>query len=159
MRAGVLVEEQGAPYLDFEPEGGLSELASRAASYRIAVGPLAGRRTMRLRTAPIEPDPPTGPLTAMREGFSLNAAVACQPHQRRKLERLCQYMARTPHTRMSWMQRLRRVFDIDLSVCPRCSSPTRVIAVLTDPAVISAILKHIDNRAPRAPPTTSANVS
>ncbi len=29
-----------------------------------------------------------------RDGFSLNAAVACQPHQRQRLERLCSYVTR-----------------------------------------------------------------
>ena len=36
------------------------------------------------------------PLTAARDGFSLNAAVACQARQRAKLERLCRYMSRPP---------------------------------------------------------------
>jgi hypothetical protein len=30
------------------------------------------------------------------DGFSLNAAVSCQAHQRHKLERLCRYVARPP---------------------------------------------------------------
>ena len=35
-------------------------------------------------------------LTAARDGFSLNAAVACEDHQREKLERLCRYVRRGP---------------------------------------------------------------
>jgi hypothetical protein len=53
---------------------------------------------------------------------------------------------------MTWMQRLRRVFDIDLSHCPRCGAGLRVVAVITDPRVIAAILLHIDTQAARAPP-------
>ena len=53
---------------------------------------------------------------------------------------------------MSWMQRLRRVFDIDLRHCPRCGATLRVLAVITDPHVIGAILKHLDTHAARAPP-------
>ena len=37
------------------------------------------------------------PFTVDRDGFSLNAAVACQPHQphqRQRLERLCRYVTR-----------------------------------------------------------------
>ena len=66
--------------------------------YRIAVGPLAGQRTMRLRVpTPGESLPPTpGALTANHDGFSLNAAVACGATMRKKLERLCHYMARGP---------------------------------------------------------------
>ncbi len=36
------------------------------------------------------------PLTAARDGFSINAAVACEAHQREKLERLCRYVSRGP---------------------------------------------------------------
>ena len=36
------------------------------------------------------------PFTVARDGFSLNAAVSCQAHQRNKLERLCRYVARPP---------------------------------------------------------------
>ncbi|NOX52824.1 MAG: hypothetical protein GXP16_20165 [Gammaproteobacteria bacterium] len=31
-----------------------------------------------------------------RDGFSLNASVSCQPHQRDRLERLCRYITRLP---------------------------------------------------------------
>jgi hypothetical protein len=37
---------------------------------------------------------PPKPFTAARDGFSLNAAVACKAGDRRKLERLCRYVAR-----------------------------------------------------------------
>jgi uncharacterized protein (UPF0212 family) len=50
------------------------------------------------------------------------------------------------------MQRLQRVFDIDLRHCPRCGAPLRVLAVITDPGVIGAILAHRDTHAARAPP-------
>lgn len=53
---------------------------------------------------------------------------------------------------MTWMQRLRYVFDIDLRACPHCGAELRVLAVITDPRVISAILAHLDTRAARAPP-------
>ena len=35
-------------------------------------------------------------LTATRDGFSLNAAVACRAGERKKLERLCRYVAPPP---------------------------------------------------------------
>jgi len=34
------------------------------------------------------------PFTAARDGFSLNAAVACTATEHRRLERLCRYVAR-----------------------------------------------------------------
>jgi hypothetical protein len=60
---------------------------------------------------------------------------------------------------MNSMQRLRRVFDIDLRACPRRGAALRVIAVDTEPAVISAILEHLDTRAARAPPALAPTQS
>jgi len=48
----------------------------------------------------------------------------------------------------TWAQRLKRVFEIDITLCPRCGGILRVIADITEPAVISKILNHIA----RAPP-------
>ena len=50
---------------------------------------------------------------------------------------------------MSWMQRLRRVFDIYISQCRRCGAALRVLAVITEPRVTAAILEHFDTRAAR----------
>ncbi len=64
----------------------------------IALGPIAGRKTLTLHN----PGAVSGaresdkPLTAARHGFSLNAALVCEDHQRDKLERLCRYVARGP---------------------------------------------------------------
>jgi hypothetical protein len=33
---------------------------------------------------------------------------------------------------MSWMHRLRRVYDIDVSVCPNCGGALKVLAVITE---------------------------
>ena len=53
---------------------------------------------------------------------------------------------------MGWMQCLRFAFDIDLCQCPRCGAALRVLAVITDPRVIAAMLEHIDTRAAPEPP-------
>jgi hypothetical protein len=251
VRAGVLVEDPEQPWLDLESGSTLEHLAAAAVRYRIAVGPIAGRKTLTLRT----PGAVSGareaakPLTAARAGFSLNAALACKDHERDKLERLCRYVSRgpialerlsvdgdglvvyalkhpfrngtthvlfepldfiarlaalvprprthlvryhglfapnakhrhlivdsqssppalghgeqasesLPTAPMTWMQRLRRVFEIDLRVCPRCAGPVRVIAAVTEPALISSILQHLDRRdgsaaGARAPPAQS----
>ena len=232
IRSGALVQDPDQPWFDIEAGGALEQLAGAAVRYRIAVGPMAGRKTMTLH----RPDAVSGenlsskPLTATRDGFSLNAAVLCEPPQPDKLERLCRYVsrgpialdrltidgdglvvyelkrplsngtahvlfaplnfmarlaaliprprvhlaryhglfapnARHPHlivrrytpaipaddnhdvsanstqpnptTPMSWMQRLRRVFQIDLSHCPRCGGTVRVVASITEPALIN----------------------
>ena len=59
---------------------------------------------------------------------------------------------------MTWMQRLKRVFAIDIETCPKCGSKLRVIACIEDPGVIATILEHIRAREaaepsqPREPP-------
>jgi hypothetical protein len=54
---------------------------------------------------------------------------------------------RTPaerHRAMTWAQRLARVFRIDVTRCEYCGGPVRIIASLTDPAVLDRILTARD---------------
>jgi len=44
---------------------------------------------------------------------------------------------------MSWAQRLKRVFAIDIETCRQCRGRLRVIASIEEPAVIERILKHL----------------
>ena len=46
---------------------------------------------------------------------------------------------------MSWAQRLKRVFniDIDIEVCDRCGGSVKVIACIDDQDVIDSILAHL----------------
>lgn len=66
---------------------------------------------------------------------------------------------RTPAQRrraMSWAERLRRVFDIDVSLCERCGGRARIIACIEDPEVIHRILSHLAARGPPEPDLLSA---
>ncbi len=47
---------------------------------------------------------------------------------------------------MTWAQRLKRVFGIDITTCQHCGGAMRVIACIEDPAVIRAILAHLDKK-------------
>ena len=49
---------------------------------------------------------------------------------------------------MSWAQRLKRVFKLDLQSCAGCGGQVRVIACLEDPAVIGKILAHLESQPP-----------
>tara|TARA_B110000977_G_C10764244_1_gene371974 strand:- start:85 stop:387 length:303 start_codon:yes stop_codon:yes gene_type:complete len=49
---------------------------------------------------------------------------------------------------LSWAERLKRVFDRDISFCPLCGDTLRVIAEVTDPDTIQTILAHLRQRAP-----------
>ncbi len=92
MCAGVLVAEAEQPYLDLEMDSPYEQLAGAAIRYVIAAGPQTGRATMRLQDPLLavgESGARAKPLTAGRDGFSLNCAVACEAHDRAKLERVC----------------------------------------------------------------------
>ena len=52
-----------------------------------------------------------------------------------------------PCSPLSWAERLTRVFDIDISVCPLCGGTLRVIADVTEPDAIQTILAHLRQRA------------
>ena len=46
------------------------------------------------------------------------------------------------HVAMSWAQRLKRVFAIEIDTCARCQGRLRVIASIEEPEVIARILAH-----------------
>ena len=50
------------------------------------------------------------------------------------------------HRAMTWMQRLKRVFNIDIETCERCGGKVKMIASIEDPAVIAHILKHLKQK-------------
>ena len=249
LRDCLLIEDADQPYLDLTLDGGLDQLSAASVQYRIATGPHAGRKTLTLRQPGMESTAPSPkPFTVARDGFSLNAAVSCQPHERHKLERLCRYVARpplaidrlsvaddgklcyalkhpystgithflfepldllarlaalvprprtnltryhgvfAPNSRfrrqivprraarstsrtdqktlqvdsppparlhgLTWAERLRRSFEIDISTCVLCGGRLRVIADITQPQLIDKILQHI--KTSRAPPARAA---
>jgi hypothetical protein len=61
---------------------------------------------------------------------------------------------------LTWAQRLKRVFAIDIETCRRCGGKLRVIASIEEAAVIERILEHLGQpaesvdpgHASRAPP-------
>ena len=50
------------------------------------------------------------------------------------------------HAAMSWAQRLKRVFNIDIETCSACGGTVKVIACIQDPAVIDKILTHLQEK-------------
>jgi hypothetical protein len=252
-RDGLLIPDPEQPWLDLDFHEPIDSLSAASISYRIAIGPHSGSRTLTLHDPSfIRTDKPEKALTADRDGFSLNAAVSCQSYQRERLERLCRYVTRpaicldrltvraddkiqyelknpfrdvtthilfspldflsklaslvprprhnlvryhgvfAPNSRMrklivptkckkpkakidrsghksvaesdaadeviaplTWAQRLKRVFNIDISLCPLCGGTMRVIADITDPDVIQRILDHIEAQPPPIKPATA----
>ena len=56
---------------------------------------------------------------------------------------------------LSWAQRLKRVFNIDITLCPICGGTMRVIADITDPDIIQKILDHLEPQPPPIKPATA----
>ena len=54
---------------------------------------------------------------------------------------------------MTWAQRLKRVFGIDIETCLACGGAMRIIACIEDPVVIEKILAHLDAKAAAAQAT------
>jgi len=239
-RRGLLIADPEHCCLDLEPGSSLDHLQASSISYRIAIGPHAGRKALSLFSVPPLRETPNNPLLARASGFSLHAATTCEAWQRSRLERLCRYITRPPiatkrlsvddrgrivyrykhpfrdgsthvvlepldfiarlaalvprprlnltrfhgvfapnfkhrerivprrtqrtveHDKpvapMSWIQRLKRVFAIDIETCPECGGKLRVIACIEDPPLIAKILGHVRQRealignTPRSPP-------
>jgi hypothetical protein len=85
------------------------------------------------------------------------AAVCRQQAERRARARL-----RVPHRgsrrrsrrqRLPWADLLRRVFGIDVLVCPKCAGPRRVLAAIHDPAAIARLLAALGRTAAGADPS------
>ena len=55
------------------------------------------------------------------------------------------------HAAMSWAQRLKRVFNIDIETCARCGGPVKIIACIEDQDVIDRILAHLRAKEASAP--------
>ena len=82
--------------------------------------------------------------------------------------------SRVPHTEaekrrgMTWAQRLKRVFNIDVQTCTECGGFVKVIACVEEPELIKKILAHVnhksqaeqENQLPelRAPPQIQGNL-
>jgi Putative transposase len=56
----------------------------------------------------------------------------------------------TPY-RLPWAELLRRVFLVDVLDCPRCHARMRIVAIVTEPAAVERILRHLGENA--QPPT------
>ena len=92
-RQGLLERDAANSYLsgDAMEAGPLDELGGHSITYRIAAGPQAGRKVFTLQTLP-ECNEPFVESVGKVAGFSLHAGVAA--NERKKLERLCRYIAR-----------------------------------------------------------------
>jgi len=67
---------------------------------------------------------------------------------------------------MTWAQRLKRVFTIDVTTCGHCGGTVRIVASVEEPTAVRVIFAHIEKHgalqkahyrpAARAPPAVAA---
>jgi hypothetical protein len=95
-RRGLLVAGPEYLSLDRVPDSSLDHQQAASVSYRIAIGPQAGRKALTLYSVPSLDEAPNNPLLARTAAFSLHAATVYEAWQRSRLERLCRYITRPP---------------------------------------------------------------
>ena len=97
-RQGLLARDVENSYLtsDAVDEEPMNPLLGHSITYRIAVGPQAGRNVFTLQTMPAcDPEERFGDAPSNVAVFSLHAGVAARAHERRMLGRLCRYISRS----------------------------------------------------------------
>ena len=96
-RRGILEWDEENSYLTLDglEEDPLKDIHGYSVTYRVAIGPQQGRKVFTLQTIPPQLESsPNNARVAKLNGFSLHAGVAARTHQRKKVERLCRYIAR-----------------------------------------------------------------
>ncbi len=46
-------------------------------------------------------------------------------------------------SRSTWAKLIAQVYEVDPLVCPRCSAPMRILAIITEPEEVRKILRHL----------------
>ena len=49
-----------------------------------------------------------------------------------------------PLTSKGWAEMIRKVYEVDPMICPRCGGRMRVVAFLTEYAVVDRIIRHLE---------------
>ena len=70
------------------------------------------------------------------------------------------------HIAMTWAQRLKRVFLIDVTVCEHCGGAVKIIACIEDKVTVRKILAHVESATSppgqlppaRGPPSSSSDL-
>jgi len=81
-------------------------------------------------------------ITPAKRGKGNKSQVHNETEERTPVER---------HAAMTWAQRLKRVFNIDIETCGECGGAVKVIACIEDPVVIKKILAHLKKKANPVP--------
>jgi hypothetical protein len=132
-------------HLSFEPVAFLRRLAALVPSPYQNLVRYHGVFANRSRLRPLLPEPP-GPPEALTSPETTQAESAPDPPSAAP--------APAPPPKRhhySWSHQLKRSLHVDALVCPKCQALLRVLAFLSDPAVVVKILDHL--RLPSIAPT------
>jgi hypothetical protein len=53
------------------------------------------------------------------------------------------YCVSDKESRSTWVRLIAQVYEVDPLVCPRCSAPMRILALITEPEEVRKILRHL----------------
>ena len=116
----------GTTHVIFEPLDFIARLAALVPKPRVNLtrfhGVFASNSQYRARVTPAKRG---------RGGLAVVAAVAEDPTVAER------------RASMTWAQRLKRVFNIDIETCPACGGSVRIVACIEDRDVIGKILAHL----------------
>ncbi len=113
----------GTTHVIFEPMDFIAKLAALIPRPRVNLtrfhGVFAPNRQFRADVTPAK----------RGKGSPLNSIDDSMPEKRLKA--------------MTWAQMLKRVFNIDVSICTKCGGEARIIACIKDQSIIDRILAHL----------------
>ena len=72
--------------------------------------------------------------------------VGAGPEDVREVEREAEPWPALRARRRRWAELLRRVFAVEVEVCPACGGAMRILAFVTEPATVTRILAHLERR-------------
>ena len=125
--------------------------------YRTATGIPASTLAFIARLAALVPKPRAN-LTRYHGVLAPNhrwRGLVTPTKRGKSVKRISDTEVRSPaerHVAMTWAQRLKRVFSIDIEVCGRCGGSVKIIACIEDQDVIDRILAHLSRKEQDAPP-------
>ena len=137
-RSGNVRYELKTPYRDgtthviFEPLDFIARLAALVPKPRVNLTRYHGV------FAPNSPYRVTITPAKRGKGSKTTTSTPAEPDDRTFMER---------RASMTWAQRLKRVFNIDIETCRHCQGPVKIIACIEDPVVIEKILSHLRSKA------------
>ena len=144
----------GTTWLLLEPLDFLRRLAALIPAPYTHMIRYHGILANRSRWRELLPQPPAHPSAGDPLDAPASAAKATGPPAAGQQATSCSTPPRRRRAHLKWAQLLRRVFSLDALECPQCQAAMVVLAFISDPPVVSKILRHL--KLPTTPPPLAA---